>query len=249
MTADMTPEVGFLGFDLASGPTLAQAPALVLGVPVDGPGARSGAAEAPDAIRRASLDLARQTHVHGHDMGNLRMGADWRPAVQAFVADSMQAGRLPIVLGGAGEVADAVLEAAPEPAVIVASHVLRPGLSGRRVTWLGLNGPQEAPLWDAMTRAAQTWITARQMDEGAMPDLPDQAFLWIDAAVLDTGHAAGATGINPGGLVPDTLVAAISALKGRILGVVVTGAAPARDPRGLTEFTLAASVAEVLADG
>jgi len=245
----MTQDKGFLDFEIATGQVLAPAPALVLGVPVETDRTREGCREAPDAIRRASVGLAAQSPARGRDMGNLSTGGNWRSAVQAFVELSLRQGSMPIVLGGGTDVAHAVMEAAADHAVIVASHLLRPGLSGRRVGWLGLNGPQEASLWDDMMAGPQTFLTARQMDEGATIDLPEQAFLWMDAAVLDTGHAAGASEVNPGGLTPDTLVQAMAALKGRALGVVVTGATPARDPRGLTELVLASSVAEVMADG
>jgi arginase family enzyme len=240
---------GFLDFDLAAGEALPAAPAMLLGVPVEGGCRRAGCSAAPDAIRRASAALVSGHTVRGSDLGNLPPNEDWRGAVREFVELSIGQGSVPVLLGGGPEVAGIALEAAGALPVVAATHILRPGFAGRRVVWLGLNGPQAAPLWDAMMEGSQAFLSAHQVGAGATVDFPDHSFLWIDAAVLDTGHAAGAADVNPGGLAPNAMLNAIAPLKGRIRGVVVTGATPGRDPRGLTELVLASAIRGVLGDG
>ena len=244
----MTHAVGFLDFGLATGEALPRAPVLLLGVPVDAGAMRGDCREAPDAIRRASTALVHETAIRGCDMGNLAIDENWRQLVRDFVLLSMNQGSLPVLIGGGPEIAGVATEAAEELPLVAFTHVLRPGFAGRRIVWIGLNGPQNAKLWDDMIASSQTRLSAQQLDAGARVEYPDEAFLWIDAAVLDMGHAAGAADINPGGLAPDTLLRALAPLKRRVRGVVVTGAAPGRDPRGLTELVLASAIREVLGD-
>lgn len=236
----------FVDFDIAVGGVLPAAPVLLLGVPIEAEGMRAGCSEAPDAIRRASAALPAGHVVKGLDMGNLPLDDDWRAPVRDFVSLSIGQGSIPVLLGGGPEVAGVALEAVEDLPVVAATHVLRPGLAERNAVWIGLNGPQDARLWDELMEGSQAFLTARQVEDGATIEYPDQAFLWIDAAVLDTGHAAGAADINPGGLAPDALMKAIGSLRGRIRGIVITGATPARDPRGLTEFVLASAIREFL---
>jgi arginase family enzyme len=244
----MTHAVGFLDFDLATGEELSCAPVLLLGVPVDAGAKRGGCREAPDAIRRASAVLVCENANRGCDIGNLSIDENWRQPVRNFVLLSISQGSIPVLIGGGPEIASVALEAAEKLPVVAVTHVLRPGYTGRRMAWIGLNGPQPAQLWDAMVASSQAYLSAQQLDGGATVEYPDDAFLWIDAAVLDTGHAAGAADINPGGLAPDTLLKALAPLKKRVRGIVVTGAAPNRDPRGLTELVLASAIREVLGD-
>lgn len=240
---------GFLDFRLATGEALPAAPTLLLGVPVEGGGSRPGCSAAPDAIRRASGALTAAQAIAGVDLGNLPSRQGWQAPASEFVALSIGQGSVPVVLGGGPEVADITLGAAGALPVVAVSHVLRSCLIGRRVAWLGLNGPQPETLWKATIERSQSFATARQLEAGMAADLPDQAFLWIDAAVLDTGHAAGAAEVNPGGLAPDAMLRAIAPLRGRVSGIVITGATPGRDPRGLTELVLASAVQEVLRHG
>jgi arginase family enzyme len=245
----MTQVRGFLDFDLVAGDVLPSAPVLLLGVPVEGGCRRAGCSAAPDAIRRASAELISEHAGQGVDLGNLTADKNWREPVREFVELSIGQGSIPVLLGGGPKVADIALEAAGMVPIVAATHVLWPGFTGRHVVWLGLNGPQSAPLWDDMMEGSQSFLTAQQLDAGATADFPDRAFFWIDAAVIDTGHAAGASDINPGGLAPAALLKAIAPLKGRIRGIVVTGATPDRDPRGLTELVLASAIRDVLGNG
>lgn len=245
----MTHATAFLGFDLAAGDAPPAAPTLLVGVPFEAGCSRPGCSAAPDAIRLASAALTSESDMRGVDLGNLAPNRDWRQPVREFVELSIAQGSVPVVLGGGPEVADIAMEAACPLPVLAATHVLRAGVKGRPAVWLGLNGPQHAPLWDDVMAGPQAFLTARQLDDGGTVEFPAQTFLWIDAAVLDTGHAAGAADINPGGLAPDAFLKAIAPLKGRVRGIVVTGATPRRDPRGLTELVLASAIREVLGHG
>ena len=82
------------------------------------------------------------------------------------------------------------------------------------------------------------WRTARQLDEGRADtvDMPERAVLWIDISVIELGHAAGCVGLNPGGMKPETLVSVIGAMSCRWQAIVITGLAPARDTRGMSEL-------------
>ena len=67
--------------------------------------------------------------------------------------------------------------------------------------------------------------------------MPDRAILWVDISVIDLGHAAGAVGLNPAGMKPETLVSVIAAMTCSWQAIVITGLAPARDTRGMSELT------------
>lgn len=141
---------------------------------------------------------------------------------------------------GASDAALAVLAALPETAVVAAMPtVLDVGATRLTpTTWIGLNNEQPAGLWDQFTRRNMVWRTARQLDEGQYKpiDLAGPAIIWIDISVIDLGHAAGTVGLNPGGMKPQTLVSVIEALTCRWQAIVITGVAPDRDPRGMSEL-------------
>ena len=104
--------------------------------------------------------------------------------------------------------------------------------------WVGLNGGQPAEEWDQISQRAMEWRTARQLDEGHadFSGMPERAVLWIDISVIDLGHAAGAVGLNPGGMKPETLVSVIGAMSCNWQAIAITGLAPARDTRGISEL-------------
>ena len=61
--------------------------------------------------------------------------------------------------------------------------------------------------------------------------------------VLDTGHAAGTSKVNVGGLTPEQLVELIGEIGRRELaGVVITNTASGLDHRGITEHAAAAGL-------
>lgn len=213
----------------------------LLGVPsevLSGP--RSGASLAPDALRKMTGQLGTDLPVNGRDLGNLDLSDDWSIALTQLVTQMVDSDVVPVVLGGPSDVATAVLQALPDLRVVAAMPVARRDVASRseNTIWVGLNGGQPAEVWDQIAQRAMTWRTARQLDEGHadFADLPARAVLWIDISVLDLGHAAGAIGLNPGGMKPETLVSVIGAMDCNWQAIVITGLAPAHDSRGMSEL-------------
>ncbi len=213
----------------------------VLGVPseVDS-GLRSGASLAPDALRKMSKQLGIDLPVHGRDLGNLDLSGDWPEVLMQLVTQMVSCRVMPVVLGGAIDVASAVLRALPDLPVVAALPLARRDLVQRPADTilLGLNGGQPADIWDQIIQRKIHWSTARQLDEGRANifEMPEHAVLWIDISVIDLGHAAGAIGLNPGGMKPETLVSIIGAMSCDWQAIVITGLAPACDTRGVSEL-------------
>lgn len=69
----------------------------------------------------------------------------------------------------------------------------------------------------------------------------DGAAVILDAGVVDTGHAAGASDLNVGGMTPLELLATMKLIAAwrPILAMAVVGLEPARDPRGHSELIAA----------
>jgi arginase family enzyme len=72
----------------------------------------------------------------------------------------------------------------------------------------------------------------------------------IDAEVLDTGYAAGAPGLNVGGLTPLQLIEILSEsrLAPQLSGVCVSNVAPSLDARGHSQYATAEALLAVLGD-
>ena len=226
----------------------------VLGVPseVDG-GPRSGASLAPDALRRMTGQLGTDLPVNGRDLGNLDLSGDWSGVLTHLMSQMADHGVMPVVLGGASDVASAVLRALPDLPVVAAMPLARDDVAARpeNTIWVGLNGGQPADVWDQISQRTMAWRTARQLDEGhaGTLDLPKRAVLWIDISVIDLGHAAGAVGLNPAGMKPETLVSVVGAMACSWHAIVITGLAPARDTRGMSELAIIETLNAALRNG
>ncbi len=226
----------------------------VLGVPSEvDRGPRRGTSLAPDALRRMTGQLGSELLADGRDLGNLDLSGDWPRVVLQLVTQMTDNDIVPVVLGGASDVALAVLDALPDLPVVAAMPLLQDDVAGRsaNTVWLGLNGGQPVDVWDRIGLRKMDWHTARQLDEGqtVFSDLPEWAVLWIDMSVLDLGHAAGSVGLNPGGMKPETLVSVIGAMTCRWQAIVITGLAPALDTRGMSELAVIETLNAALRDG
>ena len=226
----------------------------VLGVPTEmNHGPRFGTALAPDALRKVSHQLDLTLPVKGCDLGNLSLAGDWSTTLAQMLPGILSKGTMPVVLGGATDVALAVLRALPDAPVVAALPQVRSELTARAAptTWLGLNGEQAIDIWCQLDQRGMEWRTARQLDEGSSPHLvgSEQAVLWIDMSVIDLGHAAGVIGLNPGGIKPQTLVSVVEHLACRWQSLVVRGMAPNLDTRGMTELVAIETINAALHDG
>jgi|GEM_PF-394700 len=217
----------------------------VLGVPSEADGGpRLGTSMAPDALRKMTQQLGIDLPVSGRDLGNLNVlgdgSGDWSGALVELVEQMVDQDITPVVLGGASDVATAVLQALPDLPVVAAMPQAQGDVTARaeNTTWVGLNGDQPADVWDQITKRNMDWRTARQLDEGQTDILtmPKHAVLWIDISVIDLGHAAGTVGLNPAGMKPETLVSVIGSMTCSWQAIVITGLAPARDTRGMSEL-------------
>ena len=226
----------------------------VLGVPseVDS-GPRIGASLAPDALRKMSQQLGIDMPASGRDLGNLDLSGDWSDALMQLVTQMVGNDIVPVVLGGASDVASAVLQALPDLPVVAAMPLARGDVAARpeETIWVGLNGGQPADVWDQISQRTMAWRTARQLDEGHADtlDVPKRAVLWIDISVIDLGHAAGAVGLNPAGMKPETLVSVVGAMACSWHAIVITGLAPARDTRGMSELAIIETLNAALRNG
>ena len=226
----------------------------VLGVPTEvDSGPRTGASLAPDAIRKMTQQLGTDLPANGRDLGNLALTGDWSGALMQLVTQMVDNDIMPVVLGGASDVALAVLRALPDLQVVAAMPLARRDLIERptNTIWVGLNGGQPADVWDQISQRTMAWRTARQLDEGHtdFSDMPERAILWIDVSVIDLGHAAGAVSLNPGGMKPETLVSVIGAMACSWQAIVITGHAPARDTRGMSELVAIETLSAALRNG
>ncbi len=171
---------------------------------------------------------------------------------------------VPIVLGGSRDLVSSCLESVAsldaEIACVHLSPKMLPGdhAQGVNTCFVGTNGliPQE--LWDDATAANAPVICAGQVYEdgvetavqslSAFLQNQELVFWHIDAAVVDSGHAAGTPDLNIGGLSPEQLLAILDgvAQETRVVGCVVTNVAPSFDKRGLSEFVAAEALLRVL---
>ncbi|MGB1390732.1 MAG: arginase family protein [Paracoccaceae bacterium] len=226
----------------------------VLGVPSEvDRGLRSGTSLAPDALRKMTGQLGTDLPVNGRDLGNLDLSGDWSGVLKQLVTQMVDHNIVPVVLGGASDVASAVLRALPDLPVIAAMPLARRDLTERpaNTTWVGLNGEQPADVWDQISQHTMAWRTARQLDEGRddTVDVPERAVLWIDMSVIDLGHAAGSVALNPAGMKPETLVSVIGAMSCSWQAIVITGLAPALDTRGMSELAAIETLNAALHNG
>ena len=226
----------------------------VLGVPSEARnGARMGASLAPDALRRMTGQLGTDLPINGRDLGNLDLLGDWSDALTQLVTQMLDHDVSTVVLGGASDVALAVLHAIPDLPVVAAMPIARGDVAARQVStiWVGLNGEQPADVWDQISQRKMDWRTARQLDEGHAGSLavPGRAVLWIDMSVIDLGYAAGVVGLNPAGMKPETLVSVIGAMPCSWQAIVITGLAPTRDTRGMAELAAIETLNAALRNG
>ena len=173
-------------------------------------------------------------------------------------------GAIPVVLGGprelAGECTASVAALETNAALVHVSPTIVSGdcLDGMNTCLIGTNGLVPERLWQEAIAADTMIIGAGQIHESGVESAvvaldaflrDQQAVFWhIDAAVIDSGHAAGTPDLNIGGLSPEQLIAVLEGVadQSRVIGCVVTNVAPTFDKRGLSEFVAAEALVRVL---
>ena len=226
----------------------------VLGVPseVDS-GPRMGASLAPDALRKMSQQLGIDLPVNGRDLGIWILSGDWSGALNAACDANGGVTLCQLFWVARQMLLRACCEALPDLPVVAAMPLARGDVAARQeeTIWVGLNGGQPADVWDQISQRSMAWRTARQLDEGhtGFSSMPKRAILWVDISVIDLGHAAGAVGLNPGGMKPETLVSVIEAMTCSWQAIVITGLAPARDTRGMSELVAIETLNAALRNG
>jgi len=173
-------------------------------------------------------------------------------------------GAIPVVLGGprelGGACAASVAALETNAALVHVSPTIVPGdcFGGINTCFLGINGLVPERHWQAAQSADATIIGAGQIYESGVESAVvtleaflrnQQAVFWhIDAAVIDSGHAAGTPNLNIGGLSPEQLIAILEGVaeESRVVGCVVTNVAPTLDKRGLSEFVAAEALVRIL---
>jgi arginase family enzyme len=171
---------------------------------------------------------------------------------------------LPLMLGGSRDLARACVAAVAgldaDIACVHLSPKILPGdlAKGVNTCFLGTHGLVSQDVWDDAIAANSTIVCAGEIHETgietAVQSLREflrnqKSVLWhIDAAVIDSGHAAGTPDLNVGGLSPEQLLTILDAVveHSRVVGCVVTNVAPVFDKRGLSEFVAAEALRRVL---
>jgi hypothetical protein len=118
--------------------------------------------------------------------------------------------------------------------IAIGCHDLLPRSSVRRWREAGgiiVTATGDDPLTERLSRALEHASQAPSV-------------LILDASVVDTGFAAGASGLNVGGLSPLEYLDAVQAALARfpIEGLAIINLAPERDPRGHSELLFAETV-------
>ena len=202
----------------------------------------------------------------GIDLGDLDLVESERGTAKTTVAiltsQILERGGIPVVLGGDDLAADGMLQAAfqaaPEKALIRFASKVPPSSDTARfkrsaLLCIGVNGLQPLPAWKSVEAGNHSIQTATNIDDRGIETVKEEireflekqsvATLHIDMGVLDTGHAAGTSKVNVGGLTPEQLVELLGEIGRRELaGVVITNTAPGLDHRGITEHAAAAGL-------
>jgi hypothetical protein len=221
--------------------------------PREGAAALFGVAGEPSrALRDASWSLPPAAGLS--DLGDI---AEPTAAPAAALAIRARAAR-PVLCGCSAATAAAMLGAVLEgcggdAAMVLVSARLDPVLPAAAQLAIGAHDllpARDVARWSA---SGGVVVTADAVEaEGAIPVATALARLGrrrgvvlLDMGVIDTGYAAGAEGLNVGGLTPAGFIAVLAALRQGlgVEGLAICGLAPERDPRGHSERLAAQAVA------
>jgi agmatinase len=255
----------------------------LLGVPFDAASSfRRGAAGGPQAIRAALrspagnwwterlVDLAAEGALV--DAGDLDLSettpAQARAGIEKGVAQVLDSGATPLVLGGDHSITYPVLRAVRRrhtrlSVLHVDAHpdvydvfegdryshacpfarVLEEGLTDRlvQVGIRALTGAQRIQLerFDVQVIDMRAWVV------GQRPEIPGPVYISIDLDGLDPAHAPGVAHLEPGGLTTRDVIGLVQDLSGPVVGADVVELNPELDVRGVTAAAAAKLVKEL----
>lgn len=253
----------------------------LLGVPFDAASSfRRGAAGAPPAIRSALASQAGNSWTEGlvdiggpgmlGDAGDLTLstGAESRAQIEAGVARLLDAGGVPIVLGGDHSITYPVLRAMrPRHAHLSVLHVdahpdLYEDFAGDRFSHAcpfaraleerlldelvqvgirAMTGPQraQADRYGVDVIDMDAWVAGRR----PAPAYP--VYLSIDLDGLDPAYVPGVSHPEPGGLSVREVLTVLHQLEVPVVGADIVELNPELDSRGLTAGVAAKLVKEI----
>lgn len=259
----------------------------IFGVPFDGTTAfRAGAAEGPAAIREGSWNFETLLYdrridldeVPYADLGDVE-APDVRTMaknVEAQTREIVDAGKVPVVLGGEHSLTPHVVKAYDEPpdVVILDAHLdyrdayedeplshacvtrrLKDHLGIDHLVMAGIRSSDRASLEQA-EEDGLAFIDASQVREHglqlwlaeAVENLPgDGVYLSIDIDVLDPAYAPGVGTPEPFGLSPEEIVTTIRDLAPGLVGLDLVEVSPPND-QGNTAVLAARLVREALGE-
>ncbi len=243
----------------------------IIGVPFDEKSSyKRGAAAGPEAIRKVStgkcynpdtelgVDLAEDTVLV--DLGDVDTSGDMLKtlaAIEEKVAEVLELGAVPVVLGGDHSITYPVVKAMARkfPALDLLhfdahpdmyedlygdrlSHacpiarILEDGLV-KNVVQVGIRAT--TPEMREMARKYGVRVVeAREFNDGLTLEFPNPLYLSLDLDVFDPAFAPGVSHHEPGGLTSRQVIECIHRLKARLVGFDVVELNPSRDVSEIT---------------
>ncbi|HET9424275.1 MAG TPA: agmatinase [Gemmatimonadaceae bacterium] len=254
----------------------------LVGIPYDAASSYlRGAADAPPHIRRALespssnswseslVDLAEPGVMD--DAGDLDVShGDVRAEIEAGIRDVMNAGGVPIALGGDHSITYPILRAVrPAHPKLTILHLdahadLYDEFDGDRYSHAcPFARIMEEKLADRLVQVGLRTMTGhlraqaqrfgveaidmRAWAAGKRPGVSGPVYLSVDLDVLDPAFAPGVSHWEPGGLSVRDVIDVIQSLKGALVGADVVEYNPVRDPSGVTAMVAAKLVKEIAA--
>ncbi|MDP9160308.1 MAG: agmatinase [Acidobacteriota bacterium] len=249
----------------------------LLGVPLDfNSSYLRGAAEGPAAVRKAlRCASSNNSSEDGRDIVQLMQDAgdvqadevSWMDAIRQSVSNLLQAGALPLVIGGDHSITYPVVSAvaAHYPNLTILHFDAHPDLydefegnrfshacpfarimeerHARRLVQVGIR-TMNAYLLAQVHRFGVEVIEMKDW-RGVLPHLDPPLYVSFDLDVLDPGFAPGISHYEPGGMSTREAIAAIQSISADIVAADVVELNPRRDINGLTAMVAARIVKEL----
>ncbi|MEY2413623.1 MAG: arginase [Acidobacteriaceae bacterium] len=251
----------------------------LLGVPLDfNSSYLRGAAEGPAAVREAlRCSSSNSSSEDGRDIVPLVQDAgdvqadevNWMDAIRQWVSKLLQAGALPLVIGGDHSISYPVVRAvaAHYPNLTILHFDAHPDLyedfngnrlshacpfarimedrHARRLVQVGIRTMNTRLL--AQVHRFGVQVIEMKDWRGTLPHLDSPIYVSFDLDVLDPAFAPGISHYEPGGMSTREAIAAIQSISANIVAADVVELNPQRDVNGVTAMVAARIVKELAA--